>query len=235
MADQASLYTATRAITLDVLAVHGASEPDRLSKFGVTHELLDGSLAEQIVGGRREISIDFKTMTILQRRQVVDWWLDPDRELRSLAGTPGTFVAASNTGGSLTAALHTYTVCAIDVIGNSIAATTDADTTSGADLQMDLSWAAVTGARCYKIFRKIAAGNWFVLDYTTGTTYTDDGSVTAYKDMGTDDPPVATSHIHVISTNELEFRWDGESEIGRFLSLELREASIFTSAAKFPV
>jgi len=121
MADQASLYTTTRAITLDVLAVHGASEPDRLSKFGVTHELLDGSLAEQIAGGRREISIDFNTMSTLQRRQVVDWWLNPDREIRSLAGTLQNPDVELITGGALTQGeTYYFKVSAVDVIGEGV-------------------------------------------------------------------------------------------------------------------
>jgi hypothetical protein len=238
MADQASLYTATRAISLDVLAVHGASEPDRLSKFGVTHELLDGSLAEQIAGGRREISIDFQTMTVLQRRKVVDWWLDPDRELRSLATIGTVSVATGGAGGSLTGGVtYYYRVCAIDVIGHS-ERSNEVSREAGAggeepNLQIRISWAAVSGARGYKIYRKVAVGGtYYLYDYTTDVTYLDSGTVTAYR---VETAPAAASHIHVISTNELEFTWAFETELARMLTLELREASIFTAAAGFPV
>jgi len=236
MADQASLYTTKLAspyvFTLDVLKVYGASEPDKLEKFGVTHEMLDGSLSEQIAGGRRDITIEFQVMSLLNRRKVVKWFLDPDRKLQSLAGTPGNFNAVKATGTGLTAALHTYTVCAVDVIGHSIAATEDSDTTSGSDLRMALSWNAVTDARYYQIYRKIAAGNWFLLDYTTSLTYTDAGTV-GLRDMGAGLPPIATSSISVISSNELEFPWAFETELARMLTLELRDASIFTAANGF--
>jgi len=236
MADQASLYTATRAISLDVLAVHGASEPDRLSKFGVTHELLDGSLAEQIAGSRREISIDFNMMSILQRRQVVDWWLDPNRELRSLAGTPGSPAVTLVVGGSLTQGeTYYFKISAVDVIGESIASAEVNTGAVGATNKIaSLSWAAVTGARCYKIYGKESAGAYQLLRYVLGTSDTI-GGIWANEIYKAATPPVAASHIHVISMNELEYPWAFETELARMLTLELREASIFTAAAGFPV
>jgi hypothetical protein len=238
MADQASLYTTTRAITLDVLAVHGASEPDHVSKFGVTHEMLDGSLAEQIAGGRRDMSIDFHVMTALQRRQVVDWWLDPARELRSLATIGTVTIATGGAGGSLTGGTtYYYRVCAIDVIGHS-ALSNEVSREAGAggeepNLQIRISWTAVAGARGYKVYRKAAVGGtYYLYDYTTDVTYLDSGTITAYR---VETAPAAASHIHVITTNELEFTWGFETELNRLLHLELREASIFTAAAGFPV
>lgn len=236
MADQASLYTATRAITLNVLRVYGASEPDRLEKFGVTHEMLDGSISEQIAGGRRDITIDFFVMTALQRRQVVDWWLDPLRQVRSIAGTP--VVTAGNLieGGALTpGTTYYYRVCALDVIGHSIGSTAVSKEAgpggSETALTIPLTWPAVTGARRYKIYRSAdAEATYDLIDYSETNSYTDAGTAIYMADVTV---PSAVAAISVITTNELQFLWANETELARLLTLELREASIFTAANAF--
>jgi hypothetical protein len=71
-----------------------------------------------------------------------------------------------------------------------------------------------------------------LLDYTTELSYIDAGTV-GLRDLGAGDPPIAKSSISVITSNELEFQWANETELARLLTLELREASIFTAANGF--
>ena len=215
---------------LELLGIRGAAEPDNVGVFpDVKHNFLDGSLAEQIAGGRRNIEAMLKVIdSPANRRRLAQFWLDPDREIASLCARPGNFAAAKAAGGSLTGALHTYTVCAIDAVGHGIAAFEDSDTTSGADLSMALSWDAVTNARCYKIFRKIAAGHWFVLDYTTELTYVDDGTAVPLLDLDAVEPPAAVSTISVVrGSDNLESNWDNDFEGARSYVLPLVEASIW--------
>jgi hypothetical protein len=240
--DQAQFYTtklpSPYTFNLDVLAVHGASEPDHISKFpGIVHEFLDGSLAEQIAGGRRNISMDFQVMTSANMRRVVLWWLDPLRTIKTLVGTPGSTTVNSHAGGSLANGTYYYEIRAIDVIGGGITTALGSnDTAGGGDQEMNISWAAVTGARSYAIYRKKDAGHWFLLDYAIGVSYTDDGTATPLKDLGgAVNPPSAVDSISVITTNDLEFKWMFDTELARMLSLELREASIFTATQQFPV
>jgi hypothetical protein len=249
MADQVRLYStdlpAPDYVDVDVLKVYGASQPDHIEKFGVTHEMLDGSLSEQIAGGRRCPKIDFHSLSDTNIRKAATWWLDPDRQMRCLAGTPGNFSAVGSSGGSLTNVLHTYSVAAIDAVGNGAAATVDSDTPPGSG-KMTLTWDAVANARCYKIYRKIAGiagGTWWVLDYTRNTSYVDTGAidgatVEAWKDLASTNDnilPTSGTTISVISSNEFVLEWAFDTELGRLLTLELREASIFTRANKFQI
>ena len=68
--DQAILkYNTSLTVTLDVLAVRGASEPDRVSKYpGLVFDFLDGSIAEQVKGGRREITRRFSVRCLRMSR-----------------------------------------------------------------------------------------------------------------------------------------------------------------------
>lgn len=236
MADTAQLkYNTSLTVNLDVLAVHGAAEPDHVSKFpGIVHEMLDGSLAEQIAGGRREMSIDFQVMTVLNRRKVVLWWLDPDRQIVCLAATPASPNSELIAGGSLVnGTTYYYKLVAVDVIGNSIASSEVSGTATVVYGSIRLTCTAVVNARCYKIYRKVSVGGTYQLfDYATTNSYTDDGTVTALRN---ETPPTATSVISVITTNDLEFAWAYETELARMLHLELREASIFLSASGFPI
>ena len=250
MADQVRLYStdlpAPDYVDVDVLKVYGASQPDYVEKFGVTHEILDGSLAEQIAGSRRCPKIDFQNMTDTNIRKAVTWWLDPDRKLQCLAGNPGNSLSATDAaGGALTNVLHTYSVSAIDAVGNGAAATVKT-ATPPASGKVTLVWDAVTNARCYKVYRKIAGiagGTWWVLDYTRDTTYVDTGAidgvtVEAWKDLGSSNNnilPTQGTTISVITPNEFVLEWAFDTELGRLLTLELREASIFTRANKFPI
>ena len=239
MADQARLYSADLPypdyVDLDILAVRGASEPDSLTRFpGIIHEYLDGSLSEQIAGGRRNITIDFAIMTAAQRRKVVLWWLDPDRTVRSKLTAPTGLSASNANGGSLPLGTYHYKICGIDVIGHSAASSSANADSEATNNKINLAWTAVTGARRYKIYRSDDGGsNYDLLDYTESNSYTDDGSVTALAENVV--VPSSASEISVVTTNELEFQWLDNTELHRMLTLELREDSIFTQAQQFPV
>ena len=238
MPDIAQLkYQTSKTVNLDLLAVHGASEPDHVSKFpGITHEFLDGSLAEQIAGGRRNINIDFQVMTAINRRKIVDWWLDPLRQIVCLAAAPGSPQVSLINGGSLQAgSTYLFKISAVDAVGESAASTQVTTGVVGAtDKTASLSWAAVTNARCYKIYGKEDAGAWQLLRYVLTTSDTI-GGIWADEIFKTIDPLSSASVISVMTTNELEFTWAFETELARILSLELREASIFLSASGFPI
>ena len=244
MADQAKLSYAsgTLSVTLTVLSVKGAAEPDSLSKFpGIVHELLDGSLAEQNVGARQNPVIAFQTMTIIQRRQVVDWWLDTTRTLDSVVAAPaGAPTGASAASGELDGD-YKYYVSAIDNVGYSAKGTISGVISSGgADRRITLSYAASTNARGYKIFRSIDPYNvWNVVGYSEGTTFIDTGdalgSGAASVYLAAVTPPAANSALAVVTAGELSFDWANETELARMLTMELRASSIFLKASKFPV
>jgi hypothetical protein len=235
--DQAQLkYNTSVTVNLNVLAVHGASEPDRVSKFGVVHEMLDGSISEQIAGGRRAISIDFAVMTTLDRRKVVKWFLDPDRQIVCLMTAP-TVTGTISAGGTLTGGVtHHYKVCAIDVIGHGAAsAAFEIEVGPGGSeslLTVNLAWAAIANARSYAIYRSVDnEATYDLIDYSETNSYTDAGTA-IYVDGAT--VPSAATHIHVITTNELDFSWGNDTEVVRLLNVDLREASIFTMTDGFP-
>jgi len=240
MADQARLYSADlpspNYVDLDVLAVRGASEPDSVSKFpGIIHEYLDGSLSEQIVGGRRNIQIDFAIITAAQRRKAALWWLDPDRQLRSTLSKPATPSGVVGSGGTLNGT-YKFRICAIDTVNHSEVSDASGATTPGVQA-VTLSWTASSGARRYKVFRSHDADYdfWDLIDYSETNSYVDTGSTPLKANIATADLPGSTEHIHVIATNELEFQWLDNTELHRMLTLELREDSIFTQAQQFPV
>jgi hypothetical protein len=226
-------YNTSSTVNLDVLAVRGAAEPDQVSKFGVTHEFLNGFISEQLLGGRREISIDFQVMTPKNRRQVVDWYLDESRQLVCLASAP-TVTPTLASGGSLTnGTTYYYKVCTIDVLGHSAASSEVSETASNPNLTINLAWAAVSNARCYKIYRKAAVGGtYYIYDYTTTNSYSDTGTATALR---AETAPTTATAISVIVPDMLGFSWAEGTELARMLSISVRESSIFTSSAGFPV
>lgn len=233
MADQAILEWTGGSVTLDVLAVRGTAEPDRVSRFGKLHPMLDGSMAEQILGGRREISIDFNVMTIAQRRQVVDWWLDDTfegRRLKSVVGTPQNLAADTSTSGALTGTFH-YKISAVDVIGRGVACAKVSPNVT--DKRIGLSWDAVSGARYYVIFRSDdGEATYDLLDYSIVNSYTDNGATALETDVTV---PADTDEIIVVCPgDELEFQWGFETELNRMLSIDLSESTVFLKADGFP-
>ena len=89
------------------------------------------------------------------------------------ANTPTT----STTGGTLPAATYYYVVTALNALGETTASNEVLVTTTGSTSENTITWAAVTGATGYNIYRGTAAGGENVY-YTVGavTTYTDTGS-----------------------------------------------------------
>jgi hypothetical protein len=236
MADQAQLHTTLitgHVFTLDVLKVYGASEPDKVSKFGVTHEMLDGSITEQIAGGRRDMTIEFQVMSLLNRRNLVKWWLDPDRLLQSLIAAPTLEAITATSGGGMTNGVtYSYKVVAVDVIGHGPASNEVSVAISNPNNTVPLNWNAITTARYYKIYRKNAGelgGAYGFLDYSLTNSYTDANAIAEIA--GT--VPSANASISVITEGELVFDWGHETELARMLTLPLRDASIFTATNGF--
>ena len=230
--DQVQLkYNTSETETVGVLRVYGASEPDIVEKFGITHEMLDGSLLEQIAGGRRSPRIEFYIMTALQRRKLVEWWLDPDRLLVCVMTAPTGLSVQAGTG-TMTGNRY-YRVAAVDIVGQGIAAASVSIVTAASGAV--LAWAAVSGARRYKIYRSDdAEATYDFLDYSETLAYTDTG-VTAYKTDIATASLGAASTIAVVSPGTLEFQWGNDVELERFATMELRETSIFSRTAKFPI
>ena len=140
MAQQVQLcYTpyggAASTLNLDVLAVRGSAEPDGVQVFpSLRHEFLDGSLSEEIAGGRRNIEIVLAPVEALNRRKLVQFWLDPDRTIKTLVGQPGSFTSALSAGGSLLASKkYNYGVRAIDAVGGGIVTGANTKTTNATD------------------------------------------------------------------------------------------------------
>lgn len=234
-----SYSSGSLSLTVNVLSVKGAAEPDNLVKFpGIIHELLDGSLSEQNVGARQNVEIRFSVMTMLQRRQLVDWWLDTTRTVDSVVSAPG---AATSTG-SGTGILdgdYKYYIVSIDNVGFS-AKGTISDVLSAAVSSIALTWTAVTNARGYKIFRSIDPySTWDVVGYSETNTFEDTGDTLgtggASVYLADVTPPAAASALSVVCENELVFEFGHETELERLCTMSLRAGSIFLTAAKFSV
>lgn len=219
-------------LDLDILSVRGAAEPDEVEQFpDLKHQYLDGSLARQVKGGRRNIEIEFAVVSsALNRRKLVSFFLDPEMTLECLVATPTNLVGSlSAGGGSLTSgSTYLYKVAAIDAIGYSIASSqisTGAVPSTG--YKEGLSWDAMTNAVLYKIFRKKDAEAWKVLDYSTTNSYLDLGTLTPFQ---TEDPPTAASVISVVTeSNMLTSIWRGDFSGSPSYTIRFNEASIFTS------
>jgi hypothetical protein len=223
-------------LDIDVIAVHGAAEPDALELFpGIKHAFLDGSLSEQIAGARRNIEIDFgPKVSAANRRNLVNFWLSASKTLTCLCATPGGFsIIMLGDQGSLDASIvYYYKITAIDAIGESIASTEQTATTNTTDKAARLSWTAVANARCYKIYRKRSTGSYKLLDYTTGTLYNDMGTASE-SGLVVATPPAGSSTISVVNgAGQFSVAWLGDTELGRDVKMPLVESSIFQS---FPV
>lgn len=87
-------------------------------------------------------------------------------------------LATATTGGTLAADDYFYVVTAKDALGETTVSNEKTVTTTGAASTVTVSWAAVSGATSYNIYRGTASGVWTLLDNATGTSYTDNGSKT---------------------------------------------------------
>jgi hypothetical protein len=226
-------------LTIDVIAVHGAAEPDSLELFpGLKHAFLDGSLSEQIAGARRNIEIDFgPKVSAANRRNLSNFWLSASKTLTCLCATPtGLTVVTNVLGGYLTVgSVYDYRVVAIDAIGNSIASTNHSATPNDVYCTAGLTWDATPNARSYVIYRKKDSGSWKLRDYSSVNSYLDPGIGTGDGESSliTQTYPVATSTISVVNGSaQFSINWLGDTELGRNVKMPLVESSIFT---KFPI
>jgi hypothetical protein len=214
-------------LDIEVFSVKGAAEPDNFEVFpGLTHQFLDGSLSEQIAGGRRNIVVDFgPNLSAANRRKLVDFWLSETKSLDSLCGqpSPSTVMGA---GGSLTAStVHYYKIVAFDAVGHGIASSEVSGTTDSEYKTVQINWTAISNARGYSIYRKVGAGGSYELfDYTTGVSYTDNGSMTAIR---TETPPATATSIPMVNSGgTFSMNWVQDFEGARQLTLAFREAQI---------
>jgi hypothetical protein len=71
---------------------------------------------------------------------------------------PGSFAGVAAAGGALTAGTYKYYVTAINAVGETTVSSEVTVTTSAGNLTAHLTWAAVTGATGYKIYRTADGG-----------------------------------------------------------------------------
>lgn len=187
-------------MTLDV-GLHiprGMGEPDEIEMFpDLKHVMVDGSLARDIIGGRRNFEIVLVVMTNpADKRKLVPWFLDPAAQLICLASTPGSLTSDLQAGGSLVpASVYQWRVASIDAVADGVAAAYVTETADWARQQVNLTWDPVTNNRVYKIFRKKDAEAWKVLNYTTGLSYLDNGSVEPWMVADPRDVPCAIDYV----------------------------------------
>lgn len=96
--------------------------------------------------------------------------------LAQLAAPVQSAPATATTGGTLAAATYYYVVTALNANGETIASNELSVVTTGTTSANTVSWAAVTGATGYRIYRGTAAG---IYD-----GYVEVGAVTSYVDTG---------------------------------------------------
>lgn len=181
-------------MTLDVelFNFRGMSEVDDVEQFpDLKHVMMDGSLAREVAGGRRNFDLVIRVLDDpATSRKLFAWFLDTAGTLTSLAATPTTLAAAAATG-SITGTGH-YIVTNVDAVGESALPTEVSRAMVGAGTK--LTWDAMAGSHFYKIYRQMDSGPWFVLDYSTTNSYTDSGAVTPWSNAG-----VGAAHPSVIN------------------------------------
>ena len=220
-------------LTFPVKIARATAEPDdwQLGPY-IKHSFPDGTQAEQNAGGRRKPYLDLSVIdNRVNRLRLLDFQNAEDKQIVCLAGTPGGLGVHQSLGTGLAGGIYAYAVRAIDAIGGSIAAGYDgseSDSATGSYHQMRVDWSVVSDARCYMIYRKKDAGNWFILDSTTGITYLDDGTVTPYRDLGVGvTPPAVVSSINIVNESDtFKLEWVNNFEGARAVRLSFDEADV---------
>lgn len=89
-----------------------------------------------------------------------------------------TLGTTSTTGGTLAAGSYFWKITAIDGTGETVGSNEVTATTTGTTSSQPLSWASISGATGYKVYRGTAAGaeNTLVSTLGTVTSYTDTGA-----------------------------------------------------------
>lgn len=216
-------------------AARGLSSPDDCELFpGIKHRFLDGTLAEEIAGGRRNIELDFgANISQGNLRRLIQFWLDKNRVISSLAAQVSGENSALVDGGSLTNGYqYDYCIVACDGIGGGQHSGETAKTATSSKKTIALTWTSVSDARFYKIYRTVSTdgGNtwstWELYDYSDTNSYTDAGLVTAIRD---EDPPDTATQVSAVNDDDtFVMDWLGNSEVGRSLIMRFNEATIWT-------
>jgi hypothetical protein len=107
----------------------------------------------------------------------------------------------ATTGGSLAAATYYYKVTALGSTGETVGSNEVSITTTGSTSTNTITWAAVTGATGYNVYRGTSAGG--------ESTYYAAGNVTTFNDTGAAGTAgtVPTSNTAVTTTNENIITW----------------------------
>lgn len=89
---------------------------------------------------------------------------------------PGTVTLTTANGGTLTAGTYYYKVTALSTTGETTGSPEASITTTGANSSVTLSWAAVTAANSYRIYRGTTAGGESVYYAATSPSFVDTGA-----------------------------------------------------------
>lgn len=217
--------------TLRYLAVRGGGEPDSFEIFpGIQHKYLSGAREEQIKGLVRRITLDLGVLdTHAKRIAILNFLLDAAREIEPTISAPTGLAANLAAGGSLpNGTAQFYKVTAVDDVGETVGSAQATATPSGANLTVNLSWNAVTGAKFYKVYRSTTTGvpgSTQFLAYATTNSYTDNGSVSLMPGAV---PTDAAIEVALADPTGYENQWLDNVELGRYYTLDLVERSLRT-------
>jgi len=136
----------------------------------------------------------------------------------------------ATTGGTLAAATYYYKATAINAVGETIGSNEVSIATTGTTSTVGLSWAAITGATGYKIYRATVAGG----ESTSPALVETLGAVTTYTDTGTavSAGAVPATNTTATTTNTVTVNWGavagatGYKVYGRTDAGELLMASV---------
>jgi hypothetical protein len=118
--------------------------------------------------------------------------------------------STATTGGTLPAATYYYVLTAINGNGETLKSNEVSQVTTGSTSTVTLSWAAITGATGYKLYRATSTGAEVLLTTLgTVTTFTDTGSLTP----GSATPPTAnTTAVSPIQIKSIKMKISRKTE-----------------------
>ena len=223
----------TVATTIDVISVKSWYDFDGVELFPpLQHLYLSGDMDEQIAGFRRLIELDFGVVaTYANRKAILYFLIDPDRQIDLNIDAPGNFTATPSSGGTLPATTHYYRVTAVDLVGETTGATEDSAVNATTNLQNDLAWDAVSGATSYRIYRTTSTGDYsgeaHFLAETTTNSYTDTGAVSLTTNYVM--PTVEALDVVLAEPGGYSNIWEGGVSLGRRFKVLLKDATLRTT------
>lgn len=136
----------------------------------------------------------------------------------------------ATTGGTLAASTYYYKITATNALGETVGSNEVSQVTTGTTSTVGLSWAAVTGATGYKVYRATTAGGQSTSPALVATL----GAVTSYTDTGTaaSAGAVPATNTTATATNTVTVNWGavtgatGYKVYGRTAAGELLMASV---------